>query len=189
MLPFCKHQRLVIIFFLSRCRWGGGCFCSETSLLIPLGMIYFVLFVCFVFHHLKQLSKVYMTTCPKSKVNSFLFVFRCSPPPLSVIFSYLKRKENSLISILLLFCFRFVGVVWLLWFLIMTVLSLSFSFSSSVVKADRAATHVLYCHGVCNWPGCESVCENFIQFIKQVLTPSSYILLLIFLWLFAPFCL
>lgn len=41
-------------------------FCSETSLLIPLGTIYFVLFVCFVLHHLKWLSKekVYMMTCP-----------------------------------------------------------------------------------------------------------------------------
>ncbi|XP_067446475.1 forkhead box protein P2-like isoform X2 [Thunnus thynnus] len=36
------------------------------------------------------------------------------------------------------------------------------------VKADRAATHVLYSHGVCNWPGCESVCENFSQFIKHL---------------------
>ncbi|XP_029909372.1 forkhead box protein P2-like [Myripristis murdjan] len=36
------------------------------------------------------------------------------------------------------------------------------------VKADRAATHALYGHGVCNWPGCESVCENFSQFIKHI---------------------
>ncbi|XP_031724589.1 forkhead box protein P2-like [Anarrhichthys ocellatus] len=36
------------------------------------------------------------------------------------------------------------------------------------VKADRAATHTLYAHGVCNWPGCESVCENFSQFIKHI---------------------
>ncbi|XP_049430278.1 forkhead box protein P2-like [Epinephelus fuscoguttatus] len=36
------------------------------------------------------------------------------------------------------------------------------------VKADRAATHTLYGHGVCNWPGCESVCENFSQFIKHI---------------------
>uniref|UniRef100_A0A667Z337 Fork-head domain-containing protein n=1 Tax=Myripristis murdjan TaxID=586833 RepID=A0A667Z337_9TELE len=40
--------------------------------------------------------------------------------------------------------------------------------SSSAVKADRAATHALYGHGVCNWPGCESVCENFSQFIKHI---------------------
>nr|XP_046251287.1 forkhead box protein P2-like [Scatophagus argus] len=36
------------------------------------------------------------------------------------------------------------------------------------VKADRAATHTLYSHGVCNWPGCESVCENLSQFIKHM---------------------
>ncbi|XP_042351472.1 forkhead box protein P2-like [Plectropomus leopardus] len=36
------------------------------------------------------------------------------------------------------------------------------------VKADRTATHALYGHGVCNWPGCESVCENFSQFIKHI---------------------
>ncbi|XP_071778853.2 forkhead box protein P2-like [Centroberyx gerrardi] len=40
--------------------------------------------------------------------------------------------------------------------------------SDHAVKADRAATHVLYSHGVCNWPGCESVCENFSQFIKHI---------------------
>ncbi|XP_028441917.1 forkhead box protein P2-like [Perca flavescens] len=36
------------------------------------------------------------------------------------------------------------------------------------VKADRAAAHALYGHGVCHWPGCESVCENFSQFIKHI---------------------
>ncbi|XP_030588347.1 forkhead box protein P2-like [Archocentrus centrarchus] len=36
------------------------------------------------------------------------------------------------------------------------------------VKGDRAAKHVLFGHGVCNWPGCESVCENFSQFIKHI---------------------
>ncbi|KAM9352320.1 forkhead box protein P2-like [Symphorus nematophorus] len=36
------------------------------------------------------------------------------------------------------------------------------------IKTDRAATHTLYSHGVCNWPGCESVCENFSQFIKHL---------------------
>ncbi|XP_026221834.1 forkhead box protein P2-like [Anabas testudineus] len=35
-------------------------------------------------------------------------------------------------------------------------------------KADRTATHILYSHGVCNWPGCESVCENFSQFIEHM---------------------
>ncbi|XP_078112243.1 forkhead box protein P4-like [Sander vitreus] len=36
------------------------------------------------------------------------------------------------------------------------------------VKADRAAAHALYGHGVCQWPGCESLCENFSQFIKHI---------------------
>ncbi|CAN9499076.1 unnamed protein product [Ophioblennius macclurei] len=36
------------------------------------------------------------------------------------------------------------------------------------VKDDPAATHVLFGHGVCNWPGCESVCENFSQFLKHM---------------------
>ncbi|XP_030280958.1 forkhead box protein P2-like [Sparus aurata] len=35
-------------------------------------------------------------------------------------------------------------------------------------KANRDATHTLYSHGVCNWPGCESVCENFSQFVKHL---------------------
>lgn len=55
----------VDIFFNLRCVWGGVCFAAcKTSLLIPLGMIYFVLFVCFVLQHLKWFSKekVYMTT-------------------------------------------------------------------------------------------------------------------------------
>ncbi|XP_040894191.1 forkhead box protein P2-like [Toxotes jaculatrix] len=34
--------------------------------------------------------------------------------------------------------------------------------------ADHAASHVLYSHGMCNWPGCESVCENLTQFIKHI---------------------
>ncbi|XP_053175867.1 forkhead box protein P2-like [Scomber japonicus] len=36
------------------------------------------------------------------------------------------------------------------------------------VKTDCTATHVLYGHEVCNWPGCESVCENFSQFIEHI---------------------
>ncbi|XP_072241353.1 forkhead box protein P2-like [Leuresthes tenuis] len=35
-------------------------------------------------------------------------------------------------------------------------------------KGDRAASHGLFVHGVCNWPGCESVCENFAQFIRHI---------------------
>ncbi|KAM3609055.1 uncharacterized protein V6R79_009128 [Siganus canaliculatus] len=36
------------------------------------------------------------------------------------------------------------------------------------VKADQAATHTLYSHGVCSWPGCESPCESFSHFIKHM---------------------
>uniref|UniRef100_A0A7N6ASX9 Fork-head domain-containing protein n=1 Tax=Anabas testudineus TaxID=64144 RepID=A0A7N6ASX9_ANATE len=36
------------------------------------------------------------------------------------------------------------------------------------ISTDRTATHILYSHGVCNWPGCESVCENFSQFIEHM---------------------
>ncbi|TNN27223.1 Forkhead box protein P2 [Liparis tanakae] len=36
------------------------------------------------------------------------------------------------------------------------------------VEADRTATHSLYAHGVCNWPGCESACDNFSQFIRHI---------------------
>ncbi|XP_047243904.1 forkhead box protein P2-like isoform X2 [Girardinichthys multiradiatus] len=36
------------------------------------------------------------------------------------------------------------------------------------VNGDWAPAHVLFGHGVCNWPGCESVCENVSQFIKHM---------------------
>ncbi|XP_065813476.1 forkhead box protein P2-like [Labrus bergylta] len=36
------------------------------------------------------------------------------------------------------------------------------------VKADHSATHALYTHGVCSWPGCEWVCENLSQFIRHL---------------------
>uniref|UniRef100_A0A670IWS4 Forkhead box P2 n=1 Tax=Podarcis muralis TaxID=64176 RepID=A0A670IWS4_PODMU len=45
---------------------------------------------------------------------------------------------------------------------------------SSVLNARRdsssheetGASHTLYGHGVCKWPGCESICEDFGQFLK-----------------------
>ncbi|XP_056137631.1 forkhead box protein P2-like [Lampris incognitus] len=40
--------------------------------------------------------------------------------------------------------------------------------TETAVNADRSATHTLYSHGVCNWPGCESVCENISRFIKHL---------------------
>ncbi|KAM4554475.1 forkhead box protein P2-like [Fundulus diaphanus] len=36
------------------------------------------------------------------------------------------------------------------------------------VNGDPAPAGVLFGHGVCNWPGCESVCENVNQFIKHM---------------------
>lgn len=34
---------------------------------------------------------------------------------------------------------------------------------------ETGASHTLYGHGVCKWPGCESICEDFGQFLKYVL--------------------
>ncbi|XP_042551870.1 forkhead box protein P2 isoform X8 [Dipodomys spectabilis] len=47
---------------------------------------------------------------------------------------------------------------------------------SSVLNARRdsssheetGASHTLYGHGVCKWPGCESICEDFGQFLKHL---------------------
>ncbi|XP_068169841.1 forkhead box protein P2-like [Antennarius striatus] len=36
------------------------------------------------------------------------------------------------------------------------------------VKAEHPTTHTLYSRGMCNWPGCEAVCENFSQFIQHL---------------------
>lgn len=84
---FCRlqHQRRVI----RRHRLPlnilvGSCLLSAARLLflIPPGTTYFVLFVCFVLRHLKRSGaerKVYTTTCPKSKVNSFPFILRLLP--------------------------------------------------------------------------------------------------------------
>ncbi|XP_051976656.1 forkhead box protein P2-like [Xyrauchen texanus] len=33
---------------------------------------------------------------------------------------------------------------------------------------ETGASHSLYGHGVCKWPGCESVCEDFGQFLKHL---------------------
>lgn len=41
-----------------------------------------------------------------------------------------------------------------------------FCYSSS--HEETGASHTLYGHGVCKWPGCESICEDFGQFLKQV---------------------
>ncbi len=39
-----------------------------------------------------------------------------------------------------------------------------FSFSS--LHEETGASHSLYGHGVCKWPGCESICDDFGQFLK-----------------------
>uniref|UniRef100_A0A8C6TXW6 Forkhead box P2 n=1 Tax=Neogobius melanostomus TaxID=47308 RepID=A0A8C6TXW6_9GOBI len=33
---------------------------------------------------------------------------------------------------------------------------------------ENGGTHPLYGHGVCKWPGCESICEDFGQFLKHL---------------------
>uniref|UniRef100_A0A3Q3VVX0 Fork-head domain-containing protein n=1 Tax=Mola mola TaxID=94237 RepID=A0A3Q3VVX0_MOLML len=33
---------------------------------------------------------------------------------------------------------------------------------------ESGGTHPLYGHGVCKWPGCESICEDFGQFLKHL---------------------
>uniref|UniRef100_A0AAZ3QSN5 Fork-head domain-containing protein n=1 Tax=Oncorhynchus tshawytscha TaxID=74940 RepID=A0AAZ3QSN5_ONCTS len=38
---------------------------------------------------------------------------------------------------------------------------------------ESGASHSLYGHGVCKWPGCESVCEDFGQFLKHLNTEHA----------------
>uniref|UniRef100_A0A673G4I1 Fork-head domain-containing protein n=1 Tax=Sinocyclocheilus rhinocerous TaxID=307959 RepID=A0A673G4I1_9TELE len=38
----------------------------------------------------------------------------------------------------------------------------------SSLHEETAAAHSLYGHGVCKWPGCESVCDDFGQFLKHL---------------------
>uniref|UniRef100_A0AAZ3QPL4 Fork-head domain-containing protein n=1 Tax=Oncorhynchus tshawytscha TaxID=74940 RepID=A0AAZ3QPL4_ONCTS len=38
----------------------------------------------------------------------------------------------------------------------------------SSLHEESGASHSLYGHGVCKWPGCESVCEDFGQFLKHL---------------------
>ena len=76
ILPLSKHQRLVICRHFLSLKLAGEqrfCFGSETSLLIPLGTIYFVLFVCFVFHHQKWFSKGKSLRDNTSQIKSKLF--------------------------------------------------------------------------------------------------------------------
>uniref|UniRef100_A0AAY5KNJ1 Fork-head domain-containing protein n=1 Tax=Esox lucius TaxID=8010 RepID=A0AAY5KNJ1_ESOLU len=45
---------------------------------------------------------------------------------------------------------------------------LSLSPFHSSLHEESGASHSLYGHGVCKWPGCESVCEDFGQFLKHL---------------------
>ncbi|XP_028810415.1 forkhead box protein P2 isoform X2 [Denticeps clupeoides] len=38
----------------------------------------------------------------------------------------------------------------------------------SSLHEETGASHSLYGHGVCKWPGCESICEDFGQFLKHL---------------------
>ncbi|XP_048862865.1 forkhead box protein P2-like isoform X8 [Brienomyrus brachyistius] len=38
----------------------------------------------------------------------------------------------------------------------------------SSLHEDSGTSHALYGHGVCKWPGCESICEDFSQFLKHL---------------------
>ncbi|KAM9633760.1 forkhead box protein P2 isoform 4-T5 [Morphnus guianensis] len=40
--------------------------------------------------------------------------------------------------------------------------------ATSSSHEETGASHTLYGHGVCKWPGCESVCEDFGQFLKHL---------------------
>ena len=39
-------------------------------------------------------------------------------------------------------------------------------FSFSLSHEEHPHSHPLYGHGVCKWPGCEAVCEDFQSFLK-----------------------
>ncbi|XP_067283342.1 forkhead box protein P2 isoform X2 [Pseudorasbora parva] len=38
----------------------------------------------------------------------------------------------------------------------------------SSMHEETGASHSLYGHGVCKWPGCESICDDFGQFLKHL---------------------
>uniref|UniRef100_A0A3B4ZQY5 Forkhead box P2 n=1 Tax=Stegastes partitus TaxID=144197 RepID=A0A3B4ZQY5_9TELE len=38
----------------------------------------------------------------------------------------------------------------------------------STLHEESGGTHPLYGHGVCKWPGCENICEDFGQFLKHL---------------------
>lgn len=36
------------------------------------------------------------------------------------------------------------------------------------MNSKSTISHPLYGHGVCKWPGCETVCDDFSSFLKYV---------------------
>ncbi|XP_024865985.1 forkhead box protein P2 [Kryptolebias marmoratus] len=40
-------------------------------------------------------------------------------------------------------------------------------------NGDPAVAHLLFAHGVCDWPGCEAVCENLSRFIRHLSSEHS----------------
>uniref|UniRef100_H3CSS0 Fork-head domain-containing protein n=1 Tax=Tetraodon nigroviridis TaxID=99883 RepID=H3CSS0_TETNG len=45
--------------------------------------------------------------------------------------------------------------------------------AENAVITDHPAAQALYSHGVCNWPGCETVCENLSHFIKHIISDHT----------------
>uniref|UniRef100_A0A8C4HYX6 Forkhead box P2 n=1 Tax=Dicentrarchus labrax TaxID=13489 RepID=A0A8C4HYX6_DICLA len=43
-----------------------------------------------------------------------------------------------------------------------------FSRRQTSLHEESGGTHPLYGHGVCKWPGCENICEDFGQFLKHL---------------------
>uniref|UniRef100_A0A8C2E8Y7 Forkhead box P2 n=1 Tax=Cyprinus carpio TaxID=7962 RepID=A0A8C2E8Y7_CYPCA len=41
-------------------------------------------------------------------------------------------------------------------------------YSNTSLHEETGASHSLYGHGVCKWPGCESICDDFGQFLKHL---------------------
>lgn len=145
-------------------------FAFETSLLIPLGDNVFciVCLLCVLPPEVDQQRKSLRncSTRPESKVNSYpvFCAFFLSVLPATSLLSFLlpeKKTKHSYICFIAVLLFACCG-----FFNLDRPFSLSLSLSISTVKGDHAAKHALFSHGVCNWPGCESVCENFSQFIK-----------------------
>lgn len=81
------------------------------------------------------------------------------PVLLPTALSHTATSEDACISVAALFS--------LVILLELQITSVSFYFSSfSAIITDHSAAQALYSHGVCNWPGCETVCDNLNHFIK-----------------------